>query len=58
MQELDFIIYNPEIYDSEYRKITIHVTREQLLNHILEAKEKLSIFREEWIETLKIFIKK
>jgi len=58
MESQDFIIYNPEIYDPEYRKIVIHTTREQFTKEIAEAKEKLSSFRIEWQDALRKFITK
>lgn len=51
LEELDFIISNPDMYDSFFRMKKITVTREQLAERIEEAKSRLAEFYVEWNET-------
>jgi len=57
LEELDFIIYNPEIYDEDYRMHVINVKREDLQEEIQKAEEAIKEFRKEWVETIKTFTK-
>jgi hypothetical protein len=52
LEYLDFVIFNPEIYDKDFRKIVIRITREELEDDIKEAEESLLEFRNEWIATI------
>ena len=56
LESLDFIIYNPEIYDKHFRMTKITVTRDEMSQFIQQAKQALTVFREEWLDTLKIFV--
>lgn len=56
LEELDFIISNPDMYDSFFRMKKITVTRDELSERIEEAKERLSEFYGEWQETAKKII--
>lgn len=53
LEELDFIVYNPEIYDPSLRMVTITVTRAQLAEDIAKAQTEIRKFRVEWVETMK-----
>lgn len=57
LEELDFIICNPEIYDEDYRMHVINVKREDLQEDIQKAEDALKEFRKEWVETIKLFTK-
>ncbi len=58
LQELDFIIYNPEIYDENYRMHIINIKRSDLQEEIDKADEALKEFRKEWVEIIKTFTTK
>jgi hypothetical protein len=53
LEELDFLVYNPEIYDPKLRLVTINVTREQLSEDIARAQAEIVKFRVEWVEAMK-----
>lgn len=56
LEELDFIICNPDVYDSFFRTKIIKVTRSELERDIENAKLALSDFYTEWIEMMQKFI--
>lgn len=56
LEELDFVIFTPEIFDPNFRKRVIHVTREELEDDIEMAKKALENFRKEWLETIDALI--
>lgn len=53
LEELDFIVYNPEVYDPKLRMVTITVTRAELEEDITKAQDEIRKFRVEWVETMK-----
>lgn len=53
LEELDFIVYNPEILDPNLRQLTVNVTRGEMSERISEAKEKIASFRLEWVDAMK-----
>lgn len=52
IQELDFVIYNPEFYLKEKQMHIINVTREDLADPIARAEERLKLFRPIWEENI------
>lgn len=56
LEELDFVIFTPEIFDPNFRKRVIHVTREELEDDIKIAKKALEDFRKEWLSTIESLI--
>lgn len=52
LQELDFIIYNPDFYIKEAQMKIITITREELEKDLEKAREKIEDFRENWIENI------
>ena len=53
LEELDFVIFNPNIIDPKLRVRTVSVARNSLEKEISEAKEALVKFRAEWTEAQK-----
>ena len=58
LEELDFIVYNPDFYAEELRIKTIKVTRAELAEKIEYAKMELAEFRVMWQATAGEFLKK
>lgn len=58
LEELDFIVYNPDFYAEELRIKTIKVTRAELAEKIEYAKMELAEFRAMWQATAQEFLKK
>lgn len=58
LEELDFIVYNPDFYAEEVRIKTIKVTRRELEEKIEYAKMELAEFRAMWKKTEQEFLKK
>lgn len=58
LEELDFIVYNPDFYAEELRIKTIKVSRAELAEKIEYAKMELAEFRAMWEKTAQEFIKK
>lgn len=52
LESLDFIIANPDMYDSFFRMKKITVTRKELTDSIEEAKSALVEFYSEWQEAI------
>ena len=48
LEWLDFVIFNPDIYDSFFRKKVIRIYRSDILEHIEKAKTALADFYPEW----------
>ena len=58
LEELDFIVYNPDFYAEELRIQTRKITRESIADKIEYAKNELVEFRQMWLETAQKFMKK
>lgn len=58
LEELDFIVYNPDFYAEELRIKTIKVGRAELAEKIKYAKMELAEFRAMWQATAGEFLKK
>lgn len=52
LEELDFTVCNPDVYDSFFRMKTKTVTRDELSEYIEMAKVALANFYPEWIEVM------
>jgi len=52
LEELDFVIFNPEMYDPKFRKRVIHVTREEFEEDIEICQWALVTFRKEWLAAI------
>lgn len=53
LQELDFILYNPDVYVDKLRMHIIPVKREDYAKDIEEIQEKLKVFVDLWQEEIK-----
>lgn len=56
LQELDFVVYNPNIAKEKQMHI-ITIKREDIQDLIEQAEERIKIFREIWVEHIKLLIK-
>ena len=50
LEELDFMLFNPDFYDRENMIYIINVTRKELKEYITKADEQLKIFRTHWLK--------
>jgi len=48
LEELSFMLYNPDMYDDHRQSFVIKVTREELAKDIEKAKERIHSFKIEW----------
>lgn len=58
LEQLDFVIYNPDFYSEELRIKTIVVTRESIAENIEYAKLQLAEFKEKYDKMALKFIEK
>lgn len=56
LEELDFVIHNPDPFDKRLRTLVITVTREQLETQIMMAKASIAEFQVNLQEKIKVFI--
>lgn len=56
LEELNFVICNPDVYDSYFRIKVIKVTRKELEKEIDNAKVALADFYTEWTQMMQKFI--
>jgi len=57
LEELDFVIHNPDPFDKRLRTLVITVTRKELETQIMMAKASIAEFQVNLQEKIKIFIK-
>lgn len=57
LQKLHFAIYNPDSYIEENKIKIIVINRNDILEELKEAEEKLFEFRKKWIEYILLYIK-
>ena len=58
LEELDFILYNPDFYIKEKRLFVINIKRSELEKEIYKAESKIEIFRKKWLEKIKTLLPK
>lgn len=58
LEELDFVLYNPDFYIKEKRFFIINVKRSELEAEIYKAEVKIEIFRQKWLEKIKKLLPK
>lgn len=56
LEELDFVLYNPDFYIKNKRLFIINIKRKDLESEIYKAESKIEIFRKKWLENIKILI--
>lgn len=57
LEELDFVIFNPDFYIKEKQLFTIRITREELQKDLEKAEDKIIEFRKKWLENINIITK-
>lgn len=57
LEELDFVLYNPDFYIKEKRFFIINVKRSELEAEIYKAEVKIELFRKKWVENIKNLLK-
>ena len=58
LEELDFILYNPDFYIKEKRLFVINIKRQDLEKDIYKAESQIEIFRKSWLEKIKTLLPK
>lgn len=58
LEELDFILYNPDFYIKEKRLFIINIKRSKLEKEIYQAESQIEIFRKSWLEKIKTLLPK
>jgi hypothetical protein len=58
LEELDFILYNPDFYIKEKRLFVINIKRSELEKEIYKAESQIEIFRKKWLEKIKTLLPK
>ena len=58
LEELDFILYNPDFYIKEKRLFIINIKRSKLEKEIYQAESQIEIFRKSWLEKIKFLLPK
>jgi hypothetical protein len=58
LEELEFMFFNPEIFDPTLRLVRIKMTRESVAAKIEEAQAKIVSFRAEWKDAMKVLVPK
>ena len=58
LEELDFILYNPDFYIKEKRLFIINIKRSKLDKEIYQAESQIEIFRKSWLEKIKFLLPK
>lgn len=58
LEELDFILYNPDFYIKEKRLFVINIKRQDLEKDIYKAESQIEIFRKKWLEKIKTLLPK
>lgn len=58
LEELDFILYNPDFYIKEKRLFVINIKRQDLEKDIYKAESQIEIFRQKWLEKIKKLLPK
>ena len=58
LEELDFILYNPDFYIKEKRLFVINIKRSELEKEIYKAESQIEIFRKKWLEKIKKLLPK
>ena len=58
LEELDFILYNPDFYIKEKRLFVINIKRQDLEKEIYKAESQIEIFRKSWLEKIKTLLPK
>lgn len=57
LEELDFVLYNPDFYIKNKRLFVINIKRKDLEEDILKAESKIEIFRKKWLENINFLLK-
>lgn len=58
LEELDFILYNPDFYIKEKRLFVINIKRQDLEKDIYKVESQIEIFRKKWLENIKLLLPK
>ena len=56
LEELDFILYNPDFYIKEKRLSVINMKSQDLENDIYKVESQIEIFRKKWLENIKLLL--
>lgn len=56
LEELDFILYNPDFYIKEKRLFVINIKRQDLEKDIYKVESQIEIFRKKWLENIKLLL--